>query len=66
MAKQKDSFIFAASVVMSLPSGWGSVLPVSSGILLQKRKLQKTKKRRGEVFKDFCLSYEYIRGNSRE
>ena len=36
--------IFAASVVMSLPSGWGSVLPVSSGILLQKRKLQKRKK----------------------
>ena len=29
---------------MSLPSGWGSVLPVSSGILLQKRKLQKRKK----------------------
>ena len=25
-----------------------------------------TEKRRGEVFKDFCLSYEYIRGNSRE
>ena len=43
MAKQK-TFIFAASVVMSLPSGWGSVLPVSSGILLQKRKLQKRKK----------------------
>jgi hypothetical protein len=64
MAKQKTVY-FAASVVMSLPSGWGSVLPVSSGILLQKRKLQK-RKRRGEVFKDFCLSYEYIRGNSRE
>lgn len=42
MAKQKTVY-FAASVVMSLPSGWGSVLPVSSGILLQKRKLQKRK-----------------------
>ena len=42
--QNKRQFIFAASVVMSLPSGWGSVLPVSSGILLQKRKLQKRKK----------------------
>ena len=64
MAKQKT--VYFCSQCGHEPSKWMGQCPAcKQWNTFTEEKLQK-RKRRGEVFKDFCLSYEYIRGNSRE
>lgn len=65
MAKQKT--VYFCSQCGHESSKWMGQCPAcKQWNTFTEEKVTETKKRRGEVFKDFCLSYEYIRGNSRE